>query len=71
MYNGGSSSSSSSSASYAWDYDNDGHVSGNDLLNQFDVNRDGILDRNEIQLVGEQLSKQLDYNNALLVRIHS
>lgn len=56
---------------YNWDFDNDGKITSNDLIGQFDENRDGNLDAGELSVFAEQLASQLEYNNSLLSQLHS
>jgi chromosome segregation ATPase len=49
-----------------WDKSGDGKIEKEELFSAFDSNNDGILDKNEIQILAKQLSAQLEYNNSLL-----
>lgn len=55
--------------SFNWDVDNDGRTSYADLMSNFDKNHDNKLDGDEIMVLAEQLSSQLEYNNTLLQQV--
>lgn len=52
-----------------WDSNDDGVMGTDDILAAFDSNRDGVIDGNELEALTSQLSRQLDYTNALLERM--
>ena len=49
-----------------WDADGDGKLTSKDFMKSYDKDGDGLLDSNEVSVLAEQLSSQLDYNNSLL-----
>lgn len=52
-----------------WDRSGDGKLDKDDIFSAFDTNNDGLLDQNEIQILANQLSAQLEYNNALIIQM--
>jgi chromosome segregation ATPase len=50
----------------SWDVSGDGKIDANDFLAAFDKNKDGVVGKDELQALADQLSSQLEYNNTLL-----
>ena len=52
-----------------WDSNGDGVIDAADFLATFDQDGDGKLERGELDMLGTELSSQLDMNNQLLSQI--
>lgn len=55
----------------SWDATGDGIIDAQDFLDNFDKDKDGLLDKSELDRLGNQLSSQLAFNNQLLTQIKS
>jgi len=55
----------------AWDTTGDGKIDANDFLAAFDKNKDGVVGKDELQALADQLSSQLEYNNTLLEQMRN
>jgi len=53
------------------DENGDGKIDAEELIDAFDTDGNGVLDKEEVTMLSKQLSAQMEYNNALLEHLQS